>query len=232
VSEKHIQKQRARVEHWQARFDAVANVPGKSMERSQCKFQLRRANEALIEAQNREAAEMRRHDEPVCDASGNLPWRVFKGSLRIGDVTYRPGQAVDEDALMRSLNCHALISNGWVRRLPEPRTKTAPPAAPPPARPAPPPSNPIRDCALELQRIATARKISIKTAMDIIDSTLLLRAQKDWCERRQLVEAGAWGSPGMMVQSGPGTSRRVFDPHAFLAALQAELDAPQKAEAA
>jgi hypothetical protein len=211
--EKRVQKLRARLGHWQARVDRLNGVPRKTQERAQCRWQLRKA-EALLEAAEKEAEEMRRHDEIVVETVATWPWRVWSGQLRLGDRVYNRGEIVPDEIVTNSLNGARLVQSGAVRRLPAPPVKAAPPTPPRPAASvanAPVPSI-IDRYAAEVRRIAAERGIGLIEAEDLLpDRDLQTRALRALAEEKRPVLAGAWGSPASLTPNGSGTSRRIPD---------------------
>jgi hypothetical protein len=230
MTERRLRQLQKRVAHWQQRLDAVTGQRGKSKERSQCRWQLKKAK-ALAAAE----AEMRQHTDDHPAERASWPWRA-QIRLDLTGTVYHRGQAIPDHVVDQARNRAVLEDCGYIRRGPDRQAKSAlAPAQPAPVQPprltaeeearryelllAAQRDARIRECGLAMRKIAEARNVTMSEARDLVDSSLLLRAQSAWTEHRRETVDGAFGSGGMLVQSGQGTSRRVFNPQEFLAAL-------------
>jgi hypothetical protein len=69
-------------------------------------------------------------------------------------------------------------------------------------------------CADALIAKAAERNVSLKTAEDLIPSSILLRAWADFAAKPQMVAGGGWASGGSQVMTGT-YGRRIVDHEKF-----------------
>jgi hypothetical protein len=171
---------------------------------------------------------MRKHmiDEPVSDGGGEHPWRVAKGSLRIGNTLF-PRNSIVPDAVVEANGCRQLIAQGWLKRLPAP---PAPRPRPVVAAPAPVPVP--RKRLLEPESVSLLRRAivlaaerrgcDLRMAVDVVcrdaeGGRLYEKALGDWSRFPRRVLTGGFASGGNQQWqfvgegSGSGSVRRYVD---------------------
>jgi hypothetical protein len=229
---------RARKRSWEKRLDELSVGVGAAAKRGHAKHYLDQTIEQIGACERRikglnhkidhlAEGEHMRHPDNV-PASSMVPphpgwtlrcWRA----LNIGGKAYARNAEVDPEMLSACLNVDHLLHSGAIRWM----APSKPPLeAPKPKLQAAGASVAVDHVAVagaELRRVAAARGVSLIQAEDLIDRDLWSRAQKQFVDTPQMVRDGAWASGGgSMVQSGAGTTRRVFNVDAFRAALHGE----------
>jgi hypothetical protein len=201
------------------RYDADANgdTPYARQNRYQAKRALLRATE-LTER----ITEMARHkdDEYTApDTNNNWPWRAWT-TLDLAGKRYSRGAVIPDTLIASSANAAKLISSGYIRRLPDPPVKVAPPApavvAPPPAakKDAGPWPPEVMEARAAIRAAAKRRGIDERSALDVIDPDVLRKALNAGAALPRDAVVGAWGGGGGKVQrvgAGTAVSRRPID---------------------
>jgi hypothetical protein len=162
-----------------------------------------------------EEKQMLRHEDTPTSVNAPGPgWKlVCNRALQIGSRQCRRGEEIDPNVLAATANGAHLLQHGHLRWVPG---GDAP--APKPAAPKPPvvdikPVDHIDVARKELRRIADTRKVSLRDAIDLVDSSVMNRARKEYADNppNGQVFEGALGSPATWTPSGTkagNTARR------------------------
>jgi hypothetical protein len=193
-----LSRQQKRLEHWSAKYDTVKDVRGKALERGQYRRSLAWAKAKIEELEMRKSA---LEDHPVA-AQSTLPW-VANVQLNFGGVVYHRGQVIPTDLLEASANYDRLVHGGYVRQVPLRSAARWPKPSPVPTKPverAVAPPTAMQIARQELRAVAKRRGVDLRSAVDLVDSKVLLLAQQELAASRRMVRRGAWGSGGGSMQ--------------------------------
>jgi len=222
LAETRAASARARLQKWRDQYQAADGA----QRRGVCNAQMGRAAAQLAQTERvarglrmklRTAEADLRHVDNATTAPTppGEGWKlVVDRTLNIDGKAYTRGAEIDPVALVGCLNGAYLLAHycRWVPR----DTKVVEPVAavPKPPVPAAAPVDHISVCRAELRRIADARQIDVRTALDLLPADMFMQAQKQYADHPPggYVMTGAWGSPAAKQLSGVGVhGRRCID---------------------
>jgi hypothetical protein len=200
-----------------ARWKGIAINSASVKERGQANRHARNCR-ADIETLEKEL-EMRRElaDEQIDNSNVNWPFRAWV-QVRIGDLTFNRGQEIPDEVIQANeVGVARLIQSGTIRRLPSAHPRTASRPADLPRAVEAKKEDPMKVPSLceavryEIWRIAKAKGISPRLAVDYLGDGEFTRAQKAWSEHGHEAEVPTAIGERVKTRTGHGTYRRVVD---------------------